>query len=487
MVVFGFLVIVLCLPLACNASVTPIPTPITFTPSGNIAPTGTPPPITSSTETPAPLPPAPPARTQISLQAELDYKTKRLQVQETITYTNHTEQTLNELVLAVDPNRYPDAFHLKELRWADGETVKEHTLENVKLNVPMPAPLLPNAMIGLQLIYELDLPGQSATLGYTARQINLGDWYPFIPPYRAGQGWLIHEPAPVGEYLVYDIADYMVEIKVTNAPSKLIIAASAPAEASGRPWRYHFEAARNFAWSASADYQILSKSAGQAQVTGYVFPEHLAAGRAAVDATADALTFYSSAFGGYPHRSLAVVEAEFADGMEYHGLYFLGQEYYAGYTNNPQNYLTAIAVHETAHQWWYGLVGNDQAAEPWLDESLCVYSERLYYETHYPHLLNWWWEFRVHRFEPSGWVNSTVYDYDQFRPYVNAVYLRGALFLEELRKQMGDQAFLAFLRDYAARGACRQVTSVDFFAALSQHTNLDLSELTARYFNSPIK
>jgi aminopeptidase N len=31
-------------------------------------------------------------------------------------------------------------------------------------------------------------------------------------------------------------------------------------------------------------------------------------------------------------------------------------------------------VHEIAHQWWYGLVGDDQSREPWLDESFATYS-----------------------------------------------------------------------------------------------------------------
>jgi aminopeptidase N len=96
-----------------------------------------------------------------------------------------------------------------------------------------------------------------------------------------------------------------------------------------------------------------------------------------------------------------VVEAGFADGMEYDGLYFLGREYFAAYDGTPQNYLTALAAHETAHQWWYGLVGNDQALEPWLDEALCTYSELLFYEAVYPDLVDWWWTFRVNRFQPS--------------------------------------------------------------------------------------
>ena len=33
-------------------------------------------------------------------------------------------------------------------------------------------------------------------------------------------------------------------------------------------------------------------------------------------------------------------------------------------------------AHEVAHQWWYGIVGNDQYTEPWLDEAFATYSQK---------------------------------------------------------------------------------------------------------------
>ena len=38
-----------------------------------------------------------------------------------------------------------------------------------------------------------------------------------------------------------------------------------------------------------------------------------------------------------------------------------------------------MLVHETAHQWWYSLVGNDQTRWPFLDEALAGFSEYVYY------------------------------------------------------------------------------------------------------------
>ena len=82
-------------------------------------------------------------------------------------------------------------------------------------------------------------------------------------------------------------------------------------------------------------------------------------------------------------------------------------------------------------------------------KSLATYCELLFYENYYPEDVVWWWDYRVTQFHPNGAVNSTIYDYKSFRPYVNAVYLRGVLFLNDIRDQIGKENFLFVLHDYA--------------------------------------
>jgi hypothetical protein len=120
-----------------------------------------------------------------------------------------------------------------------------------------------------------------------------------------------------------------------------------------------------------------------------------------------------------------------------------------------------------------------------LDEALGVYSEHIFYENTAPGLLSWWWNYRVLFFEPSGWVDTTVYAGGSFRTYVNAVYLTGALFLQDLRDRIGDAAFLAFLSDYAAREDRQIATADDFFSILREHTDAYLDDLIAAYFQFP--
>ena len=325
--------------------------------------------------------------------------------------------------------------------------------------------------------------------GYSNSQTNLVDWYPFLPPYRPGEGWLWRQAGYFGEHQVYEAANTRVTLTLTEAVDGLVLAASVPAAQDRLTYRYDMPLARNFVLSASQHYQVFSQQVGAVTVYSYAFPLHADAGQAVLQHTADALALYSELFGPYPRSSLSAVQADFRDGMEYDGLYFLSGDFYNLYDGTPFGYWTFIAAHETAHQWWYALVGNDQANEPWLDEAMCTFSERLFYENVYPDLLfysqpvlDWWQFYRIDYYQPSGWVNGAIYDYDSFLSYRNAVYLRGAEFLQALRQQMGDEAFFAFLQDYVVQKSYQTATAADFFAILEEHTDQDIRLLLAEYF-----
>ena len=217
-------------------------------------------------------------------------------------------------------------------------------------------------------------------------------------------------------------------------------------------------------------------------VVAHTFPEHVAAGQAVLETAVKALSLYSEIFSGYPRPYFAVVEAEFADGLEYDGLIFVSRNYHAGYSGTPRDFLILLVAHEVAHQWWYGLVGNDQAGEPWLDESLATYSELLYYERYHPDLTAWWWQFRVNYFSPEGWVNWSLYDTGRFSVYFHAVYLRGALFLRDLRTLIGDESFFHFLGAYTQGLAYRQATGADFFEYLNDYASEEIGPVLAAYF-----
>jgi hypothetical protein len=429
-------------------------------------------------------------RTRYQLTAVLNYAQHYLVVDEVIHYTNRQEQPLPELLLMVDPLYYPGVFNLKSFSWQDGQPVVDYTIETGQIRVGLPEPLAPGASISFSLSYELNLPSPTPSaavrpipFGYTARQVNLVDWYPFIPPYLPGEGWQAHQAGFFGEHQVYELADFEVSLSLSDTGQDIHIAASAPARIEGDWHHYQHQAARNFAWSASPMYQVFSTTVGDTTILSYAFPDHTAAGEATLRTTAEALELYSELYAPYPRQLLSVVEADFLDGMEYDGLYFLSNGFYNLYQGRPDEYLITIAAHETAHQWFYAMVGNDQAIEPWLDEALCTYQERIFYEHLYPDALDWWWAYRVNYYNPRGWVDGTIYNPEGYRAYRDAIYLNGAVFLEELRLEIGEDVFFKFLKDYVDQTKDQIATGDDFFAVLEQHTQADLSALISKYFH----
>jgi aminopeptidase N len=201
----------------------------------------------------------------------------------------------------------------------------------------------------------------------------------------------------------------------------------------------------------------------------------------ALDTSVKAIEQYSSLFGAYPYSRLVVVQGDFPDGMEFSGLVYVSTTWFYDYEGGADNYLTVITVHEVSHQWWYSLVGSDAAITPWLDESLATYSEYMFFEEFYPELKNWWWSFRVAWYNPQGAVDSTVYEFENVRDYIDAVYLRGVQMLQNVRDDIGNEAFFDLLAAYvnAAQG---QIATPELFWSLLTEEQLEATAATRAEF-----
>ncbi len=150
----------------------------------------------------------------------LDYAAKSVAVDETIVYPNHTGHVLNDLMLAVEPDLWPNCFTLNSLD-LDGTAVTNYTLDGQKLSFALPVVFQPETMATIKIQYNLLLPENQPTnpnltrpriFGFSPNQINLTNWYPFVVPNIGGQ-WVLHDPWYYGEHLVYDAADYIVNVK----------------------------------------------------------------------------------------------------------------------------------------------------------------------------------------------------------------------------------------------------------------------------------
>ncbi|GAB1471502.1 M1 family metallopeptidase [Chloroflexota bacterium] len=460
----------------------PFPTE-TFTPTAPVTETLTAPPASPvpASTTQAPPPPETSSRPNYILYATLDFKNKTVNANQTIRYYNATGASLSDLVFSVQPNIYPNAFKLNSIA-QDGSNLANYSFSGQRLNVTLNQPIPAGSAVTITLNFDLKIPkkGSSDVFGYDFNQINLVDWYPFIVPNRGG--WILHDPMPWGEHLVYDAADIELNIKTDSG---VILAVGASPDSSGADgWtRYRMYGARTLAVSASSDFLVSETTLGNVIIRSYYFSGFKTAGDDLLIYASKAVETYSAQFAPYPHQTLSIVQTDMDDGQEYDGLVFLATDFYKEYNGTARSNLTVIGVHEIAHQWWYSLVGNDQAYEPWLDEALATYSERIFFENNYPANISWWWQFRINYFKPTGYVDATIYDYGSFRAYTNAVYFRGALFLDDLRERMGYGNFSKFIQTYAARYANGYTSSADFFALARETINVNYDDLIAKYFS----
>ncbi|MBK9211187.1 MAG: M1 family metallopeptidase [Anaerolineales bacterium] len=447
-------------------------------------PTVTPVPPTS---TPIPAP----DRAKYILNTTIDYDAHTVTVDETILYPNLTGSQLNTLVIAIVPNLWDGSFTLGSIS-IDGIPTTTYSFTGQRLDIALSSFVLPRDVLTINIQYTLSLPfaeqedpnvSRPRIYGYTNRQLNLTNWYPFVVPSINGD-WVLHEPWFYGEHLVYDSADYEVNLKFTDPATAPIVAASGVPEPQADFTRYTITSARTFALAASREFQVSSLLVGDITVSSYYYPLSDNAGQAALQASAEAVQVFSQRYGPYPHKSLSLVMGDFNDGMEYSAFFYLSRDFYNLSARTPANYLTFVAVHETSHQWWFEQIGNDQALQPWVDEALAAYSERVYYENVHPDLVGWWWTYRIDFYKPQGFVDIPIYDGQGFRPYTNAAYFQGAHFLEDLRTRIGDEAFFAFLQDYVVQGQGKIVTANDFFRILSEHTSTDYSDIVRQYFQN---
>ncbi len=435
---------------------------------------------------------------QYALDATLDWMARTVRVEQDVNFLNDTGQPLDAIVFNVEPQRDPDNFVLERLR-VDGVAVRDYTLADARLSVPLNATLPAGCAIDITLKYELTLPaiasgyrhGHFGYWGYNQRQVNLGMWFPLVAAFDASQGWISPVFHMVGEHYALRAADFELDLKVRNAPDGIRLAGPGTiTRENDHTWRVALPNARELTVSLSDAFHTLTTTTSSGvQVELYYFydavSESLNAPRHALYVAADALVLFEELYGPYRRDRLVVVEGDFPDGMEFSGLVFVSEAWFRTWTGIPNDWLTVITAHEIAHQWWYDLVGNNQGVNPYLDEALAIYSELLFLERYYTDHVAWWWDFRINAYALSGAVDAPVYEFPNARPYINAVYLRGALLIQELRDTLGDDTFFAWLQAYADEMAGQLAGPQDFWGALSAADYAKTLDARQTYLRNP--
>ncbi len=426
-----------------------------------------------------------------------DYTT--LQGRERVRYTNQEQAALDGVYFQLFPNLEGGKVSVANPT-LDGRPV-EVSLENggADLRLALPGKLQPGQSVEIGLDFGVEVPteagGDYGLFGYSEQVLMLDGFYPAIPAYDE-KGW--HSgPIPHNADTTYqDASFYRVRV---DAPSKLVIAASGvEVERANRDGRqvvtYAAGPARDFYLAGSEQFSVISQEAGETRVNSYATAEHREAAQLALDTAVAALKSYGQRLGPYPYREFDVVSTvpQGAMGIEYPGvvgitsaLYDLKQESSGGVS--PAVNLEATVAHESGHQWFYNLVGNDQYNNPWLDESLTQYLTGTYYLDRYgrsaflDYRTSWTgrWARASRALIPIGLPAA---DY-QGNQYSAIVYGRGPLFLEALAEKMGQPTFDAFLRDYVQTYHWSVADPQGFQRLAEQHCACDLKVIFDEWVN----
>ncbi len=434
------------------------------------------------------LPEPPEKRTIYDLDVTLDYAQHTVSVVQRITYFNRSDQAMSELLLLIPPRYFAGVYSQGNI---SGELITQSRENGIQTMLSLEPALQPGASTQIQIIFTLLLPNRQGVFGWSDMQTNLMEWFPIIPPFNAATGWQVNERVVdgtntiVGEYIAAESADFNLRLRLTGAVQDLTIAASSEGIEQPGFIEYHLPLARSFSLSISDRFVVQEAQHQGVTILTYVFPQHRDAGQAIIEVAKNALDMFAELCYPYPRQTLSLVAADFQHNMETDGMLLINKVVIDFYRDAPLNNLTFLIPHEISHQWFYSLVGNDPAREPWLDEAFATYSEALYYERFQPDHLGWWWENRVEWYKPSGWVDSSTSIPGGYTAYRDAVYLNGAKFLHSLRQLVGDEAFFAAFKQYVVNNTYKIASGNDFFKAIRNHSDADFSALIQQYFEIP--
>ncbi len=395
------------------------------------------------------------------------------------------------------------------------------------IRVPLPSPVPPGGAITLDIAFTAQLPRVFARTGYARDFFLVGQWFPKIGVYepagvrgRTAGGWNCHQFHANTEFY----ADYGRFDVTFTVPSTYVVGAtgervSERANGDGSTtYRYVQADVHDFAWTADPNYVVREDTFSAtndvsmqeyAQVAALldrpvdevmlndvairvlVQPRHVEQAQRYVDAAKVALKWFGLWYGRYPYKTLTVVDpapaAGGAGGMEYPTFITGGTTVLSNrWPFGKLRLLEEVTVHEFGHQFWYGLVGNNEFEEAWLDEGFNSYSTGKVMEMGYGAGRSTIdvFGFRLGSLAPARLSNSPNAIFERVRQpawqfgtgaYGFYAYQKPQLLLTTLERFLGEQTMARVMRTYHERWRFRHPHSDDFYAVANEVSGQDLS------------
>jgi hypothetical protein len=377
--------------------------------------------------------------------------------------------------------------------------------------VLLPRPVAPGETISVAIDFLSRLPKISVRTGYRDDFFFVVQWFPKIGVFEEN-GWNCHQYHATSEFFA-DFGNYDVSIDVparyrgkVGATGRLV---ETRETSSGRIlYRFQQDGVHDFAWTADPNFVVLEDifrepGVGDAKLILLLQAEHGSQAERHFRAAKAALSGYGRILGSYPYPTLTIVDppwnARGAGGMEYPTLITAGTSWSA-----PTKILRpeGVTVHETGHQFFYGIIANNEFEEAWLDEGFNTYmTDRVLaavfgpdhvnlsvFGLHFPLGIDIHQPLDVNRryFEVADWdvLASDSWRFRDRKSYGGQVYSKTALTMATLERLMGTAAIDRALRLYADRWRFRHPTTKDFIQAVNDSTGRDWSWFFDRTFYS---
>jgi hypothetical protein len=369
---------------------------------------------------------------------------------ESVTFTNGSPSALPEVYLRLWDNYHGSCPSTPiTVTNVTGGTTSPLSVNCTALKITLPGPLAQNqsATIGFDL--GIVVPSGADRFGHDGAYNMIGNALPILAV-RDGAGWHLDPYTNNGEAFYSVISDF--DVTLVHPTSLLTPATGTSTETtSGSTTTTHATAAkvRDFAWGAGPFAKITTTSGKGVRVNVYSASGiSTSSANSMLTLAADAIDVHAGRFGDYPYGEVDVVLDN--------NFWFGGMEY-PGFVMDLVS--TTALPHELAHQWWYGIVGDDEYNSPWLDESFTDYATDLYRGVSGSGCGITW------QSSAEKLTNSMAYWDAHSDRYSTVVYGYGKCMLHDLQRLLGDTAMANLLKTYAQSHWYGVSTAAEFKAA----------------------
>jgi len=370
-------------------------------------------------------------------------------------------------------------------------------------------PVAPGQTVRFRVEWNSLVPhGSIGRAGWVHDYHFVAQWFPKIGVFWKG-AWNCHPFYPWSEFFsdfgVYDVKLTLPRGFVVGATGRLESKADDPDGAE--TFRFVQEDVHDFAWTASRRFlerrsRFEDPGYPPVDVRLLLQPEHAHLAERYLGAAKAALRAYGTWSAPYPYPQITVVDPAYGSasgGMEYPTLFTGGASVFAPpELQSPEG----VTIHEAGHQFWYGLVANNEFEEAWLDEGFNTYMTSKTID----HVLGpGGWARRYFGADAGrggrvGWpvvapgvriargseslvglredgeadaMARKAWTYRDGGSYRLNSYGKPALVLQTLEGLLGEETMVKVLRTYARRFRFAHPTTEDFIATVNDVTGRD--------------